>query len=173
LQAGLILTVGSISWSWTSVWIARYANSPKSLSYLGSLTLGLGLALILATVYLGGPIFLIYFAWFLAGTGMGLMVPTFNTLSLDVADQYPSGTAASALLLALTWGFAIGAPAMGIAANFGFALGFVPEDLGNGILPPLSLQALRLGGSYAILACLILVLFSIFVAQRMPARRER
>lgn len=171
LEAGLILTVGSLGWSFTSVYIARFADFPRRLSQIGTIFLLIGLVIIFWTLKFQGPLYWIYAGWFICGLGMGQVTPTYNTLAIDKAKDYPAGVATGALLLALTWGFALGAPLAGVFARLGFNEGFNPRLVGLGILPPASREALGLGGLLALGTCLVLVFAAGLFAFRMPRKR--
>ncbi len=171
LTAGLILTVGSLSWSWTSVFTHRHAGRPRRLALSGHQFLFLGLIGIFVILYLQGAVYWIYLVWFFAGAGMGLAIPTYNTLALDVGDEFPSGVANGALLLALTWGFAVGPPVAGLAAQVGFRGEFIPHQIGVNGLTPASAAALRLGGLFAVGVSVILSLIAAALARRMPVHR--
>jgi MFS family permease len=173
LQAGWILTVGSLSWSFTSVYTARFADYPRHLSLLGALVILLGLVMLWMTVFFHGPLYAIYGGWFVVGLGMGQVIPTYNTLAIDAGSRYPSGVSTGALLLSLNWGFAVGAPIAGLAAQAGFGYDFSPSRIGLGALSTPTLTALRSGGSYVLIACLVLALLAMVTATRMPKTRIR
>lgn len=172
LQAGLILTVGSLGWSLTSVAVARYAGFPRRLSSGGTLLLLLGLGgLFLILKFSLGELW-IYLAWLVCGLGMGAVTPTYNTLAIDRSRDYPEGVATGALLLALTWGFALGAPLAGVFAGLGFNGQFDPRMVGLGILPLASRGALKTGGLLAMGTGAVLILTAGWFAGRMPVKRE-
>lgn len=172
LKAGLILTVGSLGWSFTSMGLARYAGFPRRLTQMGTVLLFAGMFALLWIVYFHGAISWIYLSWLICGLGMGQVTPTYNTLAMDRAADYPSGVATGTLLLALTWGFALGAPLAGVFARIGFNEGFDPRMVGLGILPSASREALSMGGLLALGTGLVLILAAGFFAFRMPERRE-
>ncbi|MDX1385982.1 MAG: MFS transporter [bacterium] len=171
IEAGLILTVGSIGWSFTSAGIARYADYPRRLSTWGTVLLFLGLVGITLLLKFQGPLWGIYLSWFISGVGMGMVVPTYNTLAMDQSDKYPQGVATGSLLLSMTWGFALGAPLAGIFAQYGFQEGFNPRMVGLGVLSQSSSDALRMGGLLALGTALVLIVLTLFFARRMPRSR--
>lgn len=171
VEAGMILTVGSIGWSFTSAGIARFADYPRRLSTLGTLMLLLGLVGITLVLKFQGPLLGIYLSWFISGVGMGMVVPTYNTLAMDQSAKYPQGVATGSLLLSMTWGFALGAPLSGIFAQYGFQEGFNPRLVGLGVLPQTSSDALRMGGLLALGTALVLITLTLFFARRMPRSR--
>jgi len=171
LEAGLILTVGSIGWSGASVLVARYADHPRLLTFMGTLMMAMGLGGLLLIVGRQGNLFWVYGAWLVAGIGMGIVVPPYNTVAQDVAQDYPSGVATGVLLLALTWGFSIGPPLAGAFAQYGFGEGFVPSRLGLGVLSKASLEALQEGGIYAVIVSLSLVFIALISSRNMPRSR--
>ncbi len=171
LQAGLILSIGSVAWSFTSVIAARYSHRPRHMAVQGTLLMSLGIVLLLWTFASSGPLWLIYVGWALAGCGIGQAVPTYNTLAVDIADRYPSGIATGALQLALTWGFAVGPAAVGSAAQLGFGKKLHPSALDLTGFGGTSLEALRSGASLAQGLCLFFVLLGIALALKIPQHR--
>ncbi len=172
LEAGAILTVGSIGWSFTSVIIAKYANHPRSLAVWGSMLLALGLLGLVGIFALHNFMFGIYIFWFISGIGMGMVVPTYNTRAIDLKNRFPDGVATGSVLLGMTWGFALGAPLAGVAAGWGFGKHFNPQGLSQGLLPALSEAALHRGGLYALVTCLFFIGLSLVIARRLPTTRE-
>jgi len=172
MEAGAILTVGSVGWSFTSFFIARFAQTPRRIAILGSILLSLGLLGLVAVIYAHGFLPGIYLFWFLSGIGMGMVVPTYNTRAMDLKSRYPEGVATGSVLLGMTWGFSLGAPLAGVAAEWGFGEHFDPQGLSQGLLPALSEAALHRGGLFALLTCLIAIFFAGRVARRLPVLRE-
>jgi MFS family permease len=129
------------------------------------------MAALLLIVYFHGAITWIYLAWLVSGLGMGQVTPTYNTLAMDRSADYPPGVATGSLLLALTWGFALGAPLAGVFAGLGFNEGFDPRTVGLGILPSASREALSLGGILALGTGLVLIVVAGIFAVRMPVQR--
>lgn len=171
LGAGFILTLGSLTWDGGSILVSAAKQSPKHLAERGALATAGTLTLILATLWIQGPVWLVYLSWGLAGLGIGVTITIYNMVALEVAEDYPGGVAAATLQLAMTLGTAAGAAAANGIAQVGFAKGFDPSQLAAGALSGTSLRALILGGSLAKgfgLACAVL---SFWVAWRRLSLR--
>lgn len=172
LGAGFILTLGSLTWDGGSILVSAARQTPKHLAERGALATAGTLVLILGTLWIQGPVWLVYAAWGLAGLGIGVTITIYNMVALQVADEYPGGVAAATLQLAMTLGTAAGAAAANGIAQLGFSKGFDPSQLAEGALRGNSLQALILGGSLAKgfgLACAVL---SFWVAWRRLSLRS-
>jgi MFS family permease len=153
LQAGWILSIGSITWSATSVLTPLFAERPRRLARQGAFLMASGVAIIFFSLWKEWPVWSLYAGWALAGCGIGATVPIFNNLALDVSKNYPHGIATGAVQLALTWGFAAGPAAAGAAAKMGVA-------------------ELRTGGIFAVALCFFLALVSLLMVGKIPTKRE-
>ncbi|KAB1915820.1 MFS transporter [Micromonospora sp. AMSO31t] len=99
--AGLVLTVGALSWSVGS-WIQGRIAAPRSaatlprigLACIAAGTAGVTLALLPAV-----PVALAVLAWAVAGLGMGLLYPSLSVLTLDLSAPAEQGRNSSALQL--------------------------------------------------------------------------
>ncbi|WP_262284972.1 MFS transporter [Micromonospora sp. MA102] len=99
--AGLVLTVGALSWSVGS-WIQGRIAAPRSaatlprigLACIAAGTAGVTLALLPAV-----PVAPAVFAWAVAGLGMGLLYPSLSVLTLDLSAPAEQGRNSSALQL--------------------------------------------------------------------------
>jgi len=172
LQAGFILTVGSLSWAFSSVLAARWAKCPRALGQSGNLFLLLGLLGLSVVLHWHLSKQWIYVAWLFAGIGIGQIVPVYNTLAMDLAQGYNPGMSSGALLLAMTWGFSVGPTLVGVFANLGFGKDFDPKTMNGLPLAESAAAALRQGGLWVLGICLILACLSLFNAFRLPKRRQ-
>jgi MFS family permease len=99
--AGLVLTVGALSWSVGS-WIQGRIAAPRSaatlprigLACIAAGTAGVTLALLPAV-----PVAPAVLAWAVAGLGMGLLYPSLSVLTLDLSGPAEQGRNSSALQL--------------------------------------------------------------------------
>ncbi|WNM41913.1 MFS transporter [Micromonospora halotolerans] len=99
--AGLVLTVGALSWSVGS-WIQGRIAAPRSaatlprigLACIAAGTAGVTLALLPAV-----PVAPAVFAWAVAGLGMGLLYPSLSVLTLELSAPAEQGRNSSALQL--------------------------------------------------------------------------
>ncbi|MFD2766263.1 MFS transporter [Micromonospora eburnea] len=99
--AGLLLTVGSISWSVGS-WLQGRMASPRSTATLPRAGLGcitLGTAGVAVAALPGVPVALVVVAWAVAGLGMGLLYPSLSVLTLALSAPDEQGRNSSALQL--------------------------------------------------------------------------
>jgi MFS family permease len=87
-EAGVAVTLVSISWAAGSWWQARVAAtwSPRDLVTLGSIILFVGTAGF-ATALFGAPLLLAYAAWTIAGAGMGVAYSTALLASMDASGR--------------------------------------------------------------------------------------
>ena len=172
LEAGFILTMGSIGWSLSSLIAPRFAQYPRILIIAGTLTVLCGLCALAAVTHFELSIYLLYPAWFVVGLGIGQAFPTLNTLVLDNERDYAAGVATGAFLLSSTWGFAIGPLVAGLVAQIGFDQGFDPRMVGHGALSSQAVTALEGGGVYAILTSVPIAIILLVFALKAPARRQ-
>lgn len=173
LGAGLVLTGGSLSWTAAAVISARYAEwGPRRLSQMGALTLLTGLGTLLVGVALRLPTAVLYLGFALAGGGMGIAITSYNTAALDLAGNYPTGSATAALQLMHTLGNATGAALAGAVARIGFAGQFDPQQVqvGSAVDGP-ALLALVRGVLAALTLSVLLALLVIWVARSLPHLR--
>lgn len=173
LIAGLVLTVGSLSWTAAAIVSARYAERGlRRLSRLGAFTLFGGLGIVLAGVAWVLPAGVLYVGWALAGGGMGVAMTSYNTATLDVADRYPTGTATAALQLVQSLGNAIGAALAGVVARIGFAGQFDPERVEYGVvLDAVAMTALVRGVSATLVMSVFLAALAVLFARALPQLR--
>jgi MFS family permease len=134
--AGLILTIGAVSWALGSAAQSRFdpVISPERIVALGASFLAAGLSLQLLAMVLALPLWAIGVAWLIAGAGMGLAFPRISTLAL--AHSTPSsqgfnsaavqimdatGGATAIAVAGLIFGAAGAASGTGFIAAFAFA----------------------------------------------------
>lgn len=100
VQAGLVLTVGALGWSFGSWCQSRMAEGTELRRLrLGLSLLALGIAAIGAALWPAVPMALSVAGWIVAGSGIGLAFPTLSVLVLRLAAPERQGAAASALQL--------------------------------------------------------------------------
>jgi low temperature requirement protein LtrA len=121
-EAGLVITLGTVSWSIGNYWQSRAIakTSSVALMRLGSVILAISIIGIMATL-LGAPLAISYVAWFAAGLGMGIAYPTAYLVILRGADAGSAGSAVSsqqvAERLALALGGGLGGASVALAAG--------------------------------------------------------
>ncbi|WFE37626.1 MFS transporter [Micromonospora sp. WMMD998] len=99
--AGLVLTVGALSWSVGS-WIQGRIPTPRSAASLpraGSACIAAGTAGVASALLPGVPVAAAVLAWAVAGLGMGLLYPSLSVLTLELSAPAEQGRNSSALQL--------------------------------------------------------------------------
>lgn len=99
--AGLVLTVGALSWSVGS-WIQGRIAAPRSAATLprtGLACIAVGTAGVAVALLPALPVALAVLAWAVAGLGMGLLYPSLSVLTLDLSAPAEQGRNSSALQL--------------------------------------------------------------------------
>ncbi|WP_433284089.1 MFS transporter [Micromonospora sp. CA-244673] len=99
--AGLVLTVGALSWSVGS-WIQGRIAAPRSAATLprvGLACIAVGTAGVTLALLPAVPVALAVLAWAVAGLGMGLLYPSLSVLTLDLSAPAEQGRNSSALQL--------------------------------------------------------------------------
>ncbi|MGW4291489.1 MFS transporter [Micromonospora chersina] len=99
--AGLVLTVGALSWSVGS-WIQGRIAAPRSAATLprvGLTCIAVGTAGVALALLPALPVALAVLAWAVAGLGMGLLYPSLSVLTLDLSAPAEQGRNSSALQL--------------------------------------------------------------------------
>jgi len=120
-EAGLVITLGTVSWSIGNWWQSRVVvhTSKVRLVRLGAAILTLAIIGIIATVA-GAPLAISYIAWFAAGLGMGIAFPTAYLVIMAGSDAATAGLAVSseqvAERLALALGGGLGGVCVALAA---------------------------------------------------------
>src|SRR2546421_8388224 len=119
-EAGLIVTLGTVSWSAGNWWQSRVVNrmSARSLGRVGAAILALAIVgIILSLTDLPLPV--AYASWLLAGVGMGIAYPTAYLVIMCAAPPGGEGAAVSAQQvaerLALALGGALGGSSIAVA----------------------------------------------------------
>jgi len=119
-EAGIVVTLGTVSWSAGNWWQSRAVNriSARSLGRVGAAILALaivGIMLSLADL----PLPVAYASWLLAGVGMGIAYPTAYLVIMRAAPAGGEGAAVSAQQvaerLALALGGALGGTSIAMA----------------------------------------------------------
>ncbi|MCW3843546.1 MFS transporter, partial [Micromonospora yasonensis] len=99
--AGLVLTVGALSWSVGS-WIQGRLDAPRSTATLpraGLACVATGTAGVTLAVLPSVPVVLAVLSWVVAGLGMGLLFPSLSVLTLALSAPDEQGRNSSALQL--------------------------------------------------------------------------
>ncbi|MET8911155.1 MFS transporter [Micromonospora sp. NPDC004551] len=99
--AGLVLTVGALSWSVGS-WIQGRIAAPRSAATLprvGLACIAVGTAGVAVALLPAVPVALAVLAWSVAGLGMGLLYPSLSVLTLALSAPAEQGRNSSALQL--------------------------------------------------------------------------
>ncbi|MBH0008974.1 MFS transporter [Salinibacterium sp. SWN1162] len=107
--AGLILTVGAVSWA---VGSALQGRLPESVSHsqvvvVGSLLLSVGLATQFVTAYFMLSLWIAAAGWLVAGAGMGITFPRLSTLVLSHSSSRDQGFNSAALSISDAAGGAV------------------------------------------------------------------
>ncbi|SCE74179.1 Major Facilitator Superfamily protein [Micromonospora purpureochromogenes] len=99
--AGLVLTVGAVSWSAGS-WLQGRLPAPRSSATFpraGLACITLGTATVALAVAPAVPVAVAVAGWAVAGTGMGLLFPSLSVLTLDLSAPGEQGRNSSSLQL--------------------------------------------------------------------------
>jgi predicted MFS family arabinose efflux permease len=121
-EAGVVITLGTVSWSIGNWWQSRAVvrTSSVTLMRLGAAILTVAIIGIMATL-LGAPLAISYVAWFGAGLGTGIAYPTAYLVIMRGADATGAGAAVSseqvAERLALALGGGLGGASVALAAG--------------------------------------------------------
>jgi MFS family permease len=96
--AGLPLTTGALGWSAASALQGRYPDIPRDkLLRAGFLLLATGLAVASAVAFAATPYWLVLPVWIVAGTGMGLAMPSLSVRLLELSPPADRGFNSAAL----------------------------------------------------------------------------
>ncbi|EAR25602.1 major facilitator superfamily protein [marine actinobacterium PHSC20C1] len=137
--AGLILTVGAVSWATGSALQGRLPDSVphEKVVVLGALLLSIGIATQLVTAFFMLPLVVAAVGWLVAGAGMGITYPRLSTLVLSHSSRRDQGFNSAALSIADAAGGAIAIAFGGLAFS---AVGGLAN--GAGFVAALALAAL-------------------------------
>jgi MFS family permease len=107
-EAGVVITLGTVSWSIGNWWQSRAVVriSSVTLLRLGGALLTMAMIGIIATLA-GVPLAVSYIAWFAAGVGMGIAYPTAYLVIMRGAGAAGAGVAVSAEQVAERLAFAL------------------------------------------------------------------
>ncbi|MGJ9612077.1 MFS transporter [Actinotignum sp. GS-2025b] len=116
VEAGLILSVGSITWAVGSYFSGRITNAALRLRLplWGSIGDAIGLALVLAGSHHALPGSLVIIGWAIAGIGCGFAFPALSVHALACTSQEGQGRTSSALQVADSMGTSLVAAIIGI-----------------------------------------------------------
>jgi MFS family permease len=123
-EAGVAVTLVSISWSLGSWWQSRAItrHSPTLLTAGGSALFVLGTAALLSLLA-GAPLLLGYAGWTVAGLGVGIAFPTIMLASMEYADRGDETTAMAARFVSGRVGIILGTGMGGAAIAVTHAAG--------------------------------------------------
>ncbi|MGV8970112.1 MAG: MFS transporter [Microbacteriaceae bacterium] len=150
--AGLILSVGAISWALGSAAQSRldaFMSSEKIVAF-GAAFLAAGLGIQLIAVVLVLPLWVVGVSWLIAGAGMGLTFPRISTLALAHSTPANQGFNSAAVQIMDATG---GATAIAVA---GLIFGAAGAASGNGFVASFAFSA-------------AVALLAIPIALRVPA----
>jgi MFS family permease len=158
VEAGLVITGATLSWSAGSWWQSRRASvwSAGRLVTVGAQLVLAGTLAVAVGLLPGGPVIVVYVGWLVAGGGMGIAFPT---IPFAVMRESPAGEQAgqlSSTLLMDVLGVGIGAGLSGSCIALSRAAGL---DLRAGLV-----------GAFAIAVLAMIALMA--VAPRLPAARS-
>ncbi len=114
--AGLVLTVGSVTWALGS-WIQGRLTDPEvrhRAAWWGSMLVALGTAVSSLVVLDGVPAPVAVAGWLFAGLGMGLVFPAMAVLALGITPPTSHGEVSAALQIADGTGAALGLALFGV-----------------------------------------------------------
>jgi MFS family permease len=108
-RAGLVLTVGAITWSAGS-WVRGRAEgrwADRQVLRIGAVGIGIGVALAALAVWPAVPVVVGMLGWGAAGFGMGMSYPTLSLLTLRLSAPAEQGANTSALQMTESLGNAL------------------------------------------------------------------
>lgn len=116
-QAGLVLTIGSVTWAAGS-WVQGRMTGPvwrARIPVIGTGLQTLGIALSIAGAFAGVSGLAVLVAWTVAGLGIGLTYPAMTVHGLAMSAQANQGRTSSALQISDTLGASLAVAGSGIA----------------------------------------------------------
>ncbi|WP_193314441.1 MFS transporter [Georgenia ruanii] len=113
--AGLVLTVGSLTWALGSQIQGRIQDPRRraQITWAGPAVLTLGTLVAAAATLPGAPPWLVLVGWTVAGVGMGLVFPALSVFVLQATPASEHGRVSSALQMSDGLGAALGLAAAG------------------------------------------------------------
>jgi MFS family permease len=143
-EAGIVITLGTVSWSLGSWWQSRVVvRVPRPrLVATGATLVAIALTAMLATIA-GAPLALPYLGWLVAGIGMGIAYPTLYMVVMESARQGSEGQAVGSAEVGERLGLALGG-GLGGACIAAAAAAHAPLSAGLG-----GALALALAGALA------------------------
>jgi len=123
-EAGVAVTLVSISWSLGSWWQSRAITrwSPALLTFAGSAVFVAGTACVMSLLA-GAPLLLGYAGWTVAGLGVGIAFPTILLASMEYADRGDETSAMAARFVSGRMGIIVGTGLGGAAVAVSHAAG--------------------------------------------------
>ncbi|MGO1173233.1 MAG: MFS transporter, partial [Actinomycetaceae bacterium] len=117
MSAGIVLTVGSLSWGAASVVAARIRTEATraTLPWIGTAMLGLGIVISLPAAWPAAPPWLTIVGWVVAGGGIGLAMSASSVLALGWTPRERQGEVSAHLQIADSLGAAVLVALTGIA----------------------------------------------------------
>ena len=110
---GVPLTLAALGWSAGSWWQGRRRSDQVSLLRAGFALVAVGVALLTVIASPAVSIWLAVPIWAVAGTGMGLAMPTISVLMLELSPAASQGTNSAALQISDMVGSIVGIAAAG------------------------------------------------------------
>jgi MFS family permease len=132
---GIPLTLGAIGWSAGSWWQGRQRSSPDRIRLLtgGFILVAIGVTALAVLASTATSLWLAVPIWMLAGTGMGLAMPTVSVLTLELSPVAEQGANSAALqvtdVVGSVLGIAAGASIIGAISTTRFDTAVVLVDL--------------------------------------------
>ena len=147
-EAGIVITLGTVSWSLGSWWQSRVIvyRSRVMLARLGAALLIVALIGIISTLA-SAPLVIPYIAWFVAGVGMGIAYPTAYLVIMEGAAAGGEGSAVSSGEVGERLGLALGGGFGGACIALAQA---VHAPLATGLAGALALALLAAFASIAV-----------------------
>jgi MFS family permease len=170
-QAGMVITVATVTWSLGSWWQSRAASNiePGTITTIGAALVAAGMVGVATGLIPDAPIWMVYVGWTIAGGGMGVAFPTIPLSVMNASEEgKEAGQLSSTLLmdtLGMTVGAGLGGACIALATSGAVALDETVTGVASDPIP-----GLRLGiaGAYAIGFIGILVL--LVIARRLPGQ---
>jgi MFS family permease len=149
LEAGLVVTLVSVSWSVATFWQARMVDrfSYAWMMRTGSLILAGGTA-VFALALVGLPLPLAYGAWTIAGAGMGIAFPTLFLATMNSAGAGEEAGAVAARFVSGRIGIVLGTGLAGVAVGAAQAA-HAPLAVGLGAAMALAVAGALIGSLLA------------------------
>lgn len=142
---GIPLTLGALGWSAGSWWQGRTDSSKARRLQVGFGLAAIGISLLVIVAQPSVSLWLAVPIWTVAGTGMGLAMPTISVLLIELSPAAEQGANSAALQISDMVGSIVGIAAMGaIVTGFGQDHVTTAVTIGD-----VALAAVAVGGIFA------------------------